>query len=189
MKIKAFLHLTARLVLTSSILLIGSREVTPPLRAQAAPQFATTLTVTSTADAGPGTLRDAIESANTIAGPDAIVFDIVGAITLATPLPVIAEDLSIDGKGQLIDIHADTTFRIFEAPAGVTWRAAYLVLQAGYADRGGAILNGGALEIQGCSFLSNGAAFGSAIYNTGDLVVSNSSFAGNSSYGGQGGAN
>ena len=54
---------------------------------------ATTFTVTSTADSGPGSLRQAILDANANAGADTIAFDIVGSgvhtIALATTLPTI----------------------------------------------------------------------------------------------------
>src|SRR4051812_11051200 len=60
--------------------------------------------VTSTADSGPGTLRQAITDANTTTDPDYIHFDLppsAPTIVLgATPLPPITQPLFIDGRSQ-----------------------------------------------------------------------------------------
>ena len=66
--------------------------------------FAATFTVTSTADSGAGTLRQAILDANANGGADTIAFNILGAgvhtITPATPLPSVTEGVTIDGYTQ-----------------------------------------------------------------------------------------
>lgn len=63
-----------------------------------------TFTVTTIADAGAGSLRQAITSANATAGADQIVFSIPGTgpftITLATVLPSITESVTIDALTQ-----------------------------------------------------------------------------------------
>ncbi|MEG4971914.1 DUF4347 domain-containing protein, partial [Microcoleus sp. K4-B3] len=63
-----------------------------------------TFTVTNTADAGPGSLRNAITQANALAGADIINFNIPAAgvqtIALLTSLPIITEAVSIDGTSQ-----------------------------------------------------------------------------------------
>jgi hypothetical protein len=63
-----------------------------------------TYTVTSTADSGAGSLRQAITDANANPGADTIQFNIVGSgvqtITPATPLPPITEAVTIDGYTQ-----------------------------------------------------------------------------------------
>ncbi len=65
---------------------------------------AATFTVTSAADSGAGTLRRAINDANTAAGADRVAFAIAGAgvhtITPVTPLPVIAGRTDLDGLSQ-----------------------------------------------------------------------------------------
>ncbi len=53
--------------------------------------------VTSLADAGSGSLRAAIDSANTSLGADEIVFAVTGTIELATALPAINDTVTIDG--------------------------------------------------------------------------------------------
>lgn len=69
----------------------------------AEPAAAVTFTVTSTADSGPGSLRDAIDLANLSAGPDTIGFLLPGSgphtLTPATPLPIIMKALTIAGPG------------------------------------------------------------------------------------------
>jgi hypothetical protein len=67
-------------------------------------QAAATFTVTNTNDTGPGSLRQAIMDANNNAGADMISFNIAGAgphtIAPASPLPPIAEAVTIDGTTQ-----------------------------------------------------------------------------------------
>ncbi len=65
---------------------------------------ATTDTVTNTADAGAGSLRQAILDANAAAGADTIAFNIVGSgvhtIVPLTALPTITSPVTIDGYTQ-----------------------------------------------------------------------------------------
>jgi hypothetical protein len=65
---------------------------------------ANTYTVTSTADAGAGTLRQAILDANTNPGADTIAFNITGSgvhtIQPATDYPAFTESVTIDGYTQ-----------------------------------------------------------------------------------------
>lgn len=65
---------------------------------------AATFTVTTTENSGPGSLRQAILSANSSPGPDLIVFNIPStgrrAITPSSPLPAITEAVTIDGTTQ-----------------------------------------------------------------------------------------
>ena len=67
--------------------------------------LAATITVTTTADSGPGSLRQAIVDSNTSAGTlDTIAFDIPGAgphtIAVVTPLTAITDPVVIDGTTQ-----------------------------------------------------------------------------------------
>ncbi len=82
-----------RTFLGALLLLLGSIQTS-----------ATVYTVTSTADAGAGSLRAAITSANGAAGADTIRFNISGTgvktITLASALPTITGQLFIDGYTQ-----------------------------------------------------------------------------------------
>lgn len=68
------------------------------------PAAPTTYTVTTIADGGPGSLRQAILSANANAGADTIDFDITPSalltITPATPLPDITDPVTLDATTQ-----------------------------------------------------------------------------------------
>jgi len=65
---------------------------------------AATFTVTSTGDAGHGSLRQAILDANSNPGPDTIAFAIAGSsvhtIAPASPLPAISDTVTLDGFTQ-----------------------------------------------------------------------------------------
>lgn len=70
----------------------------------AMPVRAMTFTVTTTADGGAGSLRQAMLDANATAGPNTIVFAIAGAgvhtIVLGSQLPGVTGELTIDGYSQ-----------------------------------------------------------------------------------------
>jgi len=70
----------------------------------AAPASAATFAVSSAADSGPGSLRQAITEANAAGGSNTVTFAISGAgphtITLASALPGIGGSLVIDGYSQ-----------------------------------------------------------------------------------------
>ena len=65
---------------------------------------AATFTVTTTADSGPGSLRQAIDDANLAPGTDTIAFNIAGpgphTIQPLTELPTITDPVAIDGYSQ-----------------------------------------------------------------------------------------
>jgi hypothetical protein len=84
---------------------------------------AATYTVTTTADSGAGSLRQAVTDANAAAGPHVIAFNIAGSgphsIAPATDLPAISflTGITIDGTTQpgfagapLVEIYRDGTF-------------------------------------------------------------------------------
>ncbi len=73
---------------------------------------AATITVSSTGDAGAGTLRDAITTANgNVDLSNIINFSISGTLNLLSSLPTITKQLTIDGTGQnfIIDGNDTTT--------------------------------------------------------------------------------
>lgn len=65
---------------------------------------AAVFTVTTTADSGPGSLRQAILDAEATPGPDTVRFQLAGAgpftLGLQSPLPAIREPLILDGSSQ-----------------------------------------------------------------------------------------
>lgn len=80
-------------------------------RGDAAPRA--TFVVTTTADSGPGSLRQAILNANATAGVDTVSFNIPGAspftIALQTPLPTVTEQIVIDGTSQVGSVAGSPT--------------------------------------------------------------------------------
>src|SRR5262245_46647527 len=70
----------------------------------AAVALGNTYTVTSTADSGAGTLRQAILDANANPGADTVAFNIVGSgvhtIGVASALPTISGPTTVDGYTQ-----------------------------------------------------------------------------------------
>ncbi|MCA8936032.1 MAG: hypothetical protein KDB68_07485, partial [Planctomycetes bacterium] len=104
----------------------------------------TTFTVSNTNDSGTGSLRDAITQANATTGADTIQFGVTGTITLTSALPVISENITIDGPGRaaltIARNLASADFRIFETSViGVELHINELTIQGGRAVQGGAI--------------------------------------------------
>src|SRR5689334_23369164 len=97
-----------------------------------------TFQVTSTADSGPGSLRDAMTSA-TAAGGTIVFTNVSGMIGLQSALPDISGTLAILGNGQTnLSINGYRTNLIFNVLAGVTCNISGLTLQgAGPALSGG----------------------------------------------------
>lgn len=80
------------------VLALASGEVPPR------PAWAATLVVTTTADSGPGSLREAITTANASPGMDTITFNIPGSgvqtIQPLSALPTVTDPVIIDGSSQ-----------------------------------------------------------------------------------------
>lgn len=72
-----------------------------------------TFTVTTVADSGPGSLRQAILDANRDGTASTITFDVQGQITLASPLPTIMEPITVDGSGQELSGSGGTGLSLF----------------------------------------------------------------------------
>jgi hypothetical protein len=146
--------------------------------------------VTTTMDAGEGSLRQAMLNANAIEGADEIRFDSeVGpfgppqSIVIEKPLPEITEQVTIDGyvKGFLwkragVTISGQNLSRIFKVAKHTEATIRNLTLTDGKARKGGAILNRGTLVVSGVNLSENTASrLGGAIVNLrGDLAVINS---------------
>ena len=139
--------------------------------------------VTSTADSGAGSLRAAITDANANPGTDAIVVaaGATGAITLASSLPTITDDVVITGPGANHLALDGDGHRILTIGSGVTARIAGLTFRDGSAGSGdgGAILNHGSLIGDGLAFSGNAATLGGAIASDGELDITGSTFEGN----------
>ena len=154
-----------------------------------------TITVFSSADGGPGTLRQAIFDA---ASGDTINFAIpqsANGISLSSNELLIDKNLMIDGPGaDKLTVQNVESNRIFHiAPASVTVTISGLTIYRGNApnnENGGGILNAGTLTITNCTIYSNTTqGNGGGVRNDGFLTITNSTISGNSntsqsSYGG-----
>jgi hypothetical protein len=172
------------------------------------------LTVTSAADAGAGSLREAIEAANLIAGPDLIEFDssLSGlAIQLTTDELTITDSLTIDASNlatnMVIDASlADTTpmvndgngIRIFSVndhdhTSNIEVELRSLSLTGGdIREQGGAIYSFESLTLDDVLISGNHAAGGgggitAVVVENGELILRNTRLTGNTAIGNGGG--
>ncbi len=141
------------------------------------------------------TLRDAITAANNEAvqngcaagsGNDTIVFapGLIGTVTLASTLPDIETDLTIEGPATggiaISGKHAVELISIgMLNPAIRTVALRNLTFTESESEFGAAINNNGILTVNNCTFSDNHGN-GGAIGSIGTLTVTNSTFVGNS---------
>lgn len=167
-----------------------------------------TFTVTSTANLGPGTLRDAVGQANATAAFDNIVFDLPLSrnITLDTEI-LIGEDVLIDGMelstGESVVVSGGNTSRIFDVDGvtnGADVQIQNLIMTNGgglthdpmdeFVGSGGAIrVDFGSLTVRDSTLSGNSAAtHGGAIFNrNGAVTIASTSILNNSAAGSGGG--
>src|SRR5262245_20409765 len=155
--------------------------------------YPATFLVSSTADAGPDTLRQAILDANSAGGDDTIEITVTGTILLSSPLPLIADNTVLNGPStSQLTISGKKAVQIFSTKRGTTNVLNGLTLSSGRATNGAngaAISNAGDLTLMNCAVVDNTtiAGLGGGIYNSGNLTVLNSTIARNSVRGGDGG--
>ena len=164
----------------------------------ALPVLAAEIHVTSLADSGVGSLRQAI---NVTALPgDTIVFDVTGTITLTFGELVIDKNLTISGPGaESLAISGNLASRVFRITGGSTVAISGVTIQDGKIivnvfpdNEGGGIFIeiGGTLTLTNSTLSGNSTFYGGGgggIANGGTLTVTNSTVSGNSSYWGGGG--
>jgi fibronectin-binding autotransporter adhesin len=155
-------------------------------------ELSTSYLVTLASDSTiPGTLRTAINWANTTGGttPIEILFDTKGVfsvprtitLTLGTlALTETTAPVTIDGPGaSMVTISGDGSVGVFSVASDVTATFSRVTIADGSASgSGGAINNAGTLTVTDSSLADNatGAGSGAGIVNTGTLTVSGSSF-------------
>ena len=147
-----------------------------------------TFVVQTTADTGPGSLRDAITQANTNTDPFHIISfapNVTGTISLGSALPDLAADISIDGPGAKVltvarSATAPTFFSVFTVHSGVSVTISGLTISGGAAmTAGGGINNMGTLVLRDSAVTGNLAGEqGGGIFSnpgaTGSLTVDHS---------------
>ena len=155
-----------------------------------------TFTVTTLADSGAGSLRQAILDSNSIGGLTIInvAGGLSGSIELADGLPFIDSNLTLNGSGLTIDGQGQSG-TILTVDSGFTVSMNHLTITGGgqQGSAAGGIFNGGNLTISDSTISGNAIASDSngagGIYNVygGTLSVIRSTIAGNSAYYGAGG--
>jgi Secretion system C-terminal sorting domain len=131
---------------------------------------AATITVTSGADAGAGTLRDAIVAA--VAGDD-IVFSGVTTVTLTSAQLTINKNLTINGgTGVTITRSGATAFRIFNITSALTVVFNKLSITNGKnASQAGGVENNANLTLNDCIIANNESGQGGGLQNNGTMTM------------------
>ena len=158
-----------------------------------------TFQVTTTADSGPGSLRDAITTAVAAGGGTIIFTNVSGMVSLQSALPDISGNLRILGNGPAnVAINTYRTNRVFNVLPGAICNISDLTVQGSGPSIGGypypltasvAIVNAGTMSISNCFFHDNGSGSssgggGGAISSGGGgLVLNNVILSNNLAYG------
>src|SRR5882724_11642795 len=123
-----------------------------------------TFQVTTTADSGPGSLRDAMTNAITAGGGTIVFANVAGTISLQSALPDITVDLTIVGNGpEHVTIDGNQLHCLFHIAVGSSCDLSGLNLQHGFATTNdppsyshAAIFNEGFLTLSNCFLHDNG---------------------------------
>jgi len=143
-------------------------------------QAATTITVTSTTDSGPVSLRDAIATASS---GDNIHFSVTGTIALTTSALIVAKSVTISGPGASnLAVSGSHAVQVFKVNSGAIVTISGLTIENGSASGGGAgIFNLGTLTLSNSTVSGNSTdSEGGGIFNAGTLTVTNTMVSGNS---------
>ncbi|RYX81415.1 CSLREA domain-containing protein [bacterium] len=151
---------------------------------------AATFRVSSNADSGPGTLRQAILDANTARTDDTIILDDLTLLS-SVRIDLKTGELRIANRGKLtieiqsaarsgVTIRGGYLSRIFNIEAGANLTLNRLTLDRGFSTAGGAVFNSGQLTANNSYFYDNftdASGNGGAIYNAGrGLTLNNTTF-------------
>ncbi len=119
--------------------------------------------VTSLADSGEGSLREAVACAVT---GDTIKFSIFGSIVLTSGPIEITQGIVIDPGNNSVIIDAEGNSRIFTINTTDEVVLRNLILQSGNAgnENGGAVFGNGPFTAVNCNFNNNQAQFGGALF-------------------------
>jgi len=148
---------------------------------------ANTISVTSTADSGPGTLRQALASASD--GDTIDATGVSGTILLTSGELLVANSVAIVGPGAgALAVDGAASNRVFHIQYG-TVTISGLTIAHGATGLGGGIFNEyGTLTVSNCTISANSAqGRGGGIENYGSLTIAKSTISGNVA-GSEGGA-
>lgn len=132
---------------------------------------AATITVTSTADSGPGSLREALAAANN--GDTVDATGLSGTIQLESGQLVVSTSVTILGPGPgTLAVEGQSGARVFDVSPGLNVTISGMTIDGGDptgsfpANSGGGILNDhSTLTVSNCVLGPNEASFGAGIYN------------------------
>ena len=142
---------------------------------------AATCLVTSNADSGSGSLREAIGDSPCTT----IDFNGDTTILLSSTL-TLARDVTIDGGTYSVTISGQNAYRVFLVNSGVTAELDHLTITQGVETFGGGLFNAGTLTLKDSTFVSNTGSWGGAIWSQGVMTVADSTFVSNHTPGGDG---
>ncbi len=143
---------------------------------------ATTIIVNNTNDTGPGSLRQALESAND--GDTIDATGVSGVISLASGPLVVNTSVVINGQGaDVLAVDGNAASVVFQINSTTTVTISGLTIRNGQGNFGGGISNGagGTLTVIDSTLSGNTAAFGGSTFNSGTMTIVNSTVSGNTS--------
>ncbi|NEO87809.1 MAG: CHAT domain-containing protein, partial [Spirulina sp. SIO3F2] len=153
-------------------------------------------TVSSSADAGAGTLRDALTVGagfgGALAAGDTVNFNFSGTITLTgAEIAWTANDVTIDGSGQNVAIDGNGNDRVFNIGANNATIESLTITNGtvtGFNDGGGILHNGsGVLTVSNSTISGHSTSnYGGGIFSNGSITLTNSEISGNQAYWGGG---
>jgi hypothetical protein len=154
------------------------------------------LIVGTLADAGPGSLRDAITQANANPVFTEIDIEVTGNINIYSPLPALTGKYAIKGPGADQGRIVADNCRVFTIAPGADIEIVGLTLTDGFAPsgegnigpHGGDISNAGNLKLESVDVLHGYAVEGGGIYNAGSMSIYDSTLDRNVCYASSGGA-
>lgn len=149
---------------------------------------AATFNVTTLADGGPGSLRQAVVDANANPGADVIAFDsaLTGAINVTTGQLLVTDSVDVQGPGpavlSVVGDNASRVFYLYNPSALIDVTISGLTITGGGSYLGGGIANAGEnATLDDVVVTGNGAFIGGGVANLyyGNLTVQSSVVTGN----------
>jgi uncharacterized protein (TIGR03437 family) len=139
---------------------------------------AVSFVVTTLADSGAGSLRQAINNANASSGGVTITFAVTGTINLLSALPQLTQSMTVTGPGaSSLAIDGGGAVQVLNVGSGITVSISGVTIQNGrdstIGGGGGGVSNAGTLTLSSCVVTSNVEAFhaGGGVYNAGTLAI------------------